>query len=85
LGKTIVIFKITPKEDQIDNAIADLKKIKKGIVKDVQKFPIGFGIEILKAAILIEEKADTALAELEQEISSIESIENSEVENMTLL
>ncbi|HLD58801.1 MAG TPA: hypothetical protein VI977_04140 [archaeon] len=85
MGKTIVIFKITPKEDQIDNAIADLKKIKKGIVKDVQKFPIGFGIEILKAAILIEEKADTALAELEQEISSIESIENSEVENMTLL
>ena len=43
-------MKITPKEEQIDSAIAELKAIKSGEVKDVQKIPIAFGIEIIKTA-----------------------------------
>jgi len=85
MGKTIVIFKVTPKEDMIDKAIEDLKALKKGTTKDVQKVPVGFGIEILKAAVLIEEKAESALSELETEIAALDSVESSEVENMTLL
>jgi translation elongation factor EF-1beta len=85
MGKTIVILKITPKEEQIENAIKELEGIKKGIAKDIQKVPIGFGIEIIKAAILIEEKKEGALEALQKEVSSLKSIEEAEVENMTLL
>ncbi|MDD5148251.1 MAG: hypothetical protein PHH08_02190 [Candidatus ainarchaeum sp.] len=85
MGKTIVIMKITPKEDKIEEAIAELKAIKNGAVKDVQKVPIGFGIEIIKTAILIEEKKEGALEAMQKEVSALKNIENAEVENMTLL
>ncbi|MBN1940912.1 MAG: hypothetical protein JW772_01895 [Candidatus Diapherotrites archaeon] len=85
MGKTVVIMKITPKEEQIDRAMADLKTVKSGALQDVQKVPVAFGIEILKAAFTIEEKAENALSELEEEVAKLDSIENSEVENMTLL
>ena len=85
MGKIIVIMKITPKEEQIDSAIAELKAIKSGEVKDVQKIPIAFGIEIIKTAILIEEKKEGALEELQKEVSALKSVEEAEVENMTLL
>ncbi|MDD5162792.1 MAG: hypothetical protein PHD95_01140 [Candidatus ainarchaeum sp.] len=85
MGKTIVIMKITPKEEQIETALKEIKAIKNGTVKDIQKVPIGFGIEIIKAAILIEEKKEGALEALQKEVSSLKSIEEAEVENMTLL
>jgi translation elongation factor EF-1beta len=85
MGKTIVIYKFTPKEDKIDEAMKEIRALKKGTVKDVQKVPVAFGIEILKAAILIEEKQQGALEALQEEVSKLENVEESEVENMTLL
>jgi translation elongation factor EF-1beta len=85
MGKTIVIMKITPKEGRIEKAIEELKAVKNGTVKDIQKVPLGFGIEIVKAAILIEEKKEGALEALQKEVSALKNIEEAEVENMTLL
>lgn len=85
MGKTIVIFKIKPKDlDQIDAAIAQVRTIKKGIVKDIQKVPIGFGVEIIKAAVLFEEKKED-IEGATKEICALSLIEEAEVEGMTLL
>lgn len=85
VGKTLVIFKIKPKDfEKIDEAIEEIKKIKTGTVKDVKKVPIGFGIEIIKAAVLFEEKKED-IEGATKEICSLPNVEEAEVEGMTLL
>ena len=85
MGKTLVIFKIKPKDfEKIDEAMEQVKTIKKGIVKDIKKVPIGFGIEIIKAAVLFEEKKED-IEGATQEIAALPLIEEAEVEGMTLL
>lgn len=80
-----MIFKIKPKElDKIDNAIEEIKKIKTGVVKDIKKVPIGFGIEIIKAAVLFEEKKED-IESATKEINALPSVEEAEVDGMTLL
>jgi translation elongation factor EF-1beta len=86
MGKTIVIYKIKPVDfEKIDETIEQIKSLKNGEVKDIQKEPIGFGVEIVKAAILIEEKKEGALDALTSEITSLSSVEEAEVDGMTLL
>ena len=85
MGKTLVIFKIKPKDaEQIDAAIEAIKKIKTGTVKDIQKVPLCFGIEIIKAAVLFEEKKED-IEGATKEINAIPEVEEAEVEGMTLL
>ncbi len=85
VGKTLVIFKIKPKElGDIDKAIEEIKKIKTGTVKDIKKVPIGFGVEIIKAAVLFEEKKED-IEGATKEINSLPTVEEAEVEGMTLL
>lgn len=86
MGKTIVIYKITVADmDHLEKAFEDVKGLKTCEVKDVQKIPIGFGISIIKAAILIPEKQDHILDEVTETLKKIEHVEDVEVENMTLL
>jgi len=59
--------------------------VKSGEAKDVKREPIGFGVEIIKAAILIEEKKEGALEALTKEVNELDSVEEAEVEGMTLL
>jgi translation elongation factor EF-1beta len=85
MGKTLVIFKIKPKElEDIDKAIEEIKQIKTGIVKDIKRVPIGFGVEIIKAAVLFEEKKED-IEGATKEINSLPSVEAAEAEGMTLL
>jgi translation elongation factor EF-1beta len=86
MGKAMIIFKIKVKEpEEIDKAVAAIKGIKSGQVKDVKKFPIGFGIELIKAGILIDDKKEGSLEALTAEISSLPEVEEAEVEGMTLI
>ena len=81
----MVIFKIKPKDfEQIDEAMEQVKGIKAGIVKDIKKVPLGFGIEIIKAAVLFEEKKED-IEGATKEICALSLIEDAEVEGMTLL
>ena len=84
--KTMLIIKIKPKElDQIDAAVAAVRGIKSGQVMDVKKEPIGFGIEVIKAGILVDSKDDGAVDAVTNEINGLAEIEDSEIEGMTLL
>ncbi len=84
--KMFVIFKISPKDmDHLDELVEKIKKIKSGQVKDIKREPIGFGIEIIKAGIMVNEKEEGALEKLKNEIDKIDLIENAEIEGMTLI
>ena len=82
--KTLVIMKIKPVDlEKIDETMEALKGA--GDLKDVKKEDIGFGIQIVKAGFLISEKEEGALAALEKAVAGLSSVEESEVEAMTLL
>ncbi len=85
VGKTLVIFKIKPRDlEKIDETIEQIKGITKGIVKDIKKVPIGFGVEIIKAAVLFEEKKED-IDGATKEICALPLVEEAEMEGMTLL
>ena len=84
--KTMLILKIKPRElGEIDKAMAAVKGIKSGQVMDVKKEPIGFGIEVIKAGILVDSKDEGAVDAVTNEINGLAEIEESEIEGMTLL
>ncbi|MDO8625581.1 MAG: hypothetical protein Q7R47_05840 [Candidatus Diapherotrites archaeon] len=86
MGKTLIIFKIKCIDmELLDETVKAVRELEKGEVKDVQKVPIGFGISEIKIAVLIPEKQDHVLAEVETELRKIPNIEEIEVEAMTLL
>ena len=86
MGKTLVIFKITVFSIEKLNQTAEaIRQLKTGEVKDVKREPIGFGIEIIKTAVLIPEKQDNVLDEVTQALKAIPNVSEVEVENMTLL
>ena len=86
MGKTLIVFKIKCEDmEQIDSTIEAIRKLKSGDVKDVKKVPIGFGISEIKAAVLIPEKQDQILDQVQDELKKIPNIEEIEVEAMTLL
>lgn len=86
MGKTLVIYKITVSDmEKLDSVLQAVKEIKSGEVRDTKKEPIGFGIEIIKTAILIPEKQDEVLDSVTNEIRQIPNVENTEIESMTLL
>jgi len=85
MGSTVLIFKIKPKEDSsAKDCIEEIKKAKKGRCTDAKEFPIGFGIVIVKAVFMVAEKQDSAVTEVTEELQKMSSVEEVELEGMTL-
>ncbi|MCX8158315.1 MAG: hypothetical protein N3D73_01475 [Candidatus Diapherotrites archaeon] len=85
MGSTILIYKIKPKEDfDTKKVMEDLKKIQKGRCTDAKEIPIGFGIKIVKAVVMVPEKQENIINEVTEEIMKINSVEEAEIEGMTL-
>ncbi len=85
-NNTMIIVRINAKDlEKIDDTVKAVKGIKSGEVKDVQKRPIGFGVEVVKAGILVDSKDEGAIERVIQEISKLPEVEDAEVEGMTLL
>ncbi len=86
MGKTLIVFKIKCEDmEKLDETVAAIQTIKTGEVKDVKKIPIGFGIQEIKAAVLIPEKQDHILDQVQEELKKLPNVEEIEVEAMTLL
>ena len=86
MGKTLVIYKINAKDmEKIGEVLEVIKGVKNGEYRDARKEPIGFGVEIIKAAFTVPEKDDNAIDTLTEELNSLELIEDAEVTEMTLL
>jgi len=86
LGKTVLIYKINAKDmEKLDQTIEALKTVKVGEFRDGKRIPIGFGVEIIKAAFTVPEKDDKVVEELTKEINSLDLVEDVEMQEMTLL
>ncbi len=86
MGKTVLIYRINAKDmEKIDETMKDLKKVSKGEFRDAKKVPIAFGAEFIKAAFTVPEKDDKVVEELTKEINALKSVEDAEVQEMTLL
>ena len=84
--KAFIIYKITPKDmDNISETEKEVRSIKSGIVKDVKREPIGFGIEMIKVGVLVNEKESGAMEKVTKELQALSSVEEVEQEAMTLL
>ena len=84
--KTLLIVRINAKDiERLDQTVQAVKSIKSGAVKDVKREPIGFGIEVIKAGILVDSKDQEAPDRVIAEISALEEVEDAEIEGMTLL
>ncbi|MDP2974081.1 MAG: hypothetical protein Q8N60_03455 [Candidatus Diapherotrites archaeon] len=86
MGKTVLIYQIKAADmDELDATIEAIKKAKNGEFRDAKRIPIGFGVEIIKAAFTVPEKDDTAVERLTKELNSLEEVEEAEMQEMTLL
>lgn len=84
--KAFIIYKVTPKDmEKIAETEKEVRGIKSGIVKDVKREPIGFGIELIKAGVLVSEKESGAMEKVTKELQGLPSVEEVEQEAMTLL
>ena len=86
VGKTLVIYKVTPKEmDRVKETIEQVKGLKSGQVVDVKEQPIGFGVTVLKVGVVVPEKVEGAIEKATAELNSLEMVEEAEQQEMTLL
>ncbi|HLC79983.1 MAG TPA: hypothetical protein VJG83_06220 [archaeon] len=84
--KTLLIVRINAKDmEKLDETVEAIKGIKSGAVKDVRKEPIGFGVQIIKAGILIDSKDQSLPEKVLTEINALAEVEDAEIEGMTLL
>ncbi len=84
--KTLLIVRINAKNmEKLDETVNAVKGIKSGAVKDVRREPIGFGVEVIKAGILVDSKDEKALDRVLEEIGTLKEVEDAEIEGMTLL
>ena len=85
-SKTIVILRINTKEqEQLQDALEELKSIKSGELKDAKTEEIGFGIKIIKAGFIVKEKNEQAVENLLEEVNALPTVDNAEMVGMTLL
>ena len=83
MGKAFAIYKIYPEEGfTIDQIMDSLKKFEK--IKSMQKLPIGFGVELLKIGVIMDDKLDSPET-IEQEIKGTPGIKEMECDDITLI
>ncbi|AJF60668.1 MAG: hypothetical protein J4224_02760 [Candidatus Diapherotrites archaeon] len=86
VGSTFAVFKVIPKDpEKLAETEQDLRQLKNCKVKDVKREPIGFGIEVLKLGVLVPEKDEMAIEDVTSKIKALKTVEDAELEQMTLL
>ena len=86
MGNALVVVKVYPEgPDEVAQVEAGVKALKSGAVKETRREPIAFGLELIKAGIVIPDKTDGIMEKLEEEIKAIPGVKDLEVEGVTLL
>jgi len=83
MGKAMIVYKIYPDEgvdlSELENKIKQLEK-----VTEVKREPIAFGLELLKVALVIDDKKEKPEV-YEEELKKIPGIKNMETESINLI
>lgn len=88
LGKLLIIYRIYPEEPEDVKLIeASLGDAVKGLgeLKDVKRQPIAFGLELIRAGIVVPDKEEGLTDKIEERIKALKGVNQIEVEGMTLL
>ena len=86
MGKTMVIYRVTPKDmNKLEETIKQIKGIKEGNVVDVKEEPIGFGVTVLRVGVVVPEKEEGAVEKATAELNSLDLVEEAEQQEMTLI
>ncbi|MCD6434257.1 MAG: elongation factor 1-beta [Candidatus Diapherotrites archaeon] len=86
MGKVLVIAKLFPQDSEsIEKIENSLRNIKSGKLQEIKREPIAFGVNAIKVAITIPDKADNAMEKLEKELSNIDGVNQVEIEGVTLV
>ena len=88
MGKVMVIFKVSPEPEKIDEVEAAVKAISIPDVKlqDIKRIPIAFGIEIIKVGFIVPDKTYGIIPAVEEALNKIEGItQETEMEGATLI
>jgi len=88
MGKAMVIFKISPQPENINEVEAAVKAISIPDVKfqDIKRVPIAFGIEIIKVGFIVPDKTDGIIPAIEEALNKIEGLtQEAEMEGATLI
>ena len=72
----MVIFKISPEPEQIDQVEAAVKAVTIPDVKfqDIKREPLAFGIEIIKVGFIVPDKTDGIIPALEAALNAIDGL-----------
>ena len=76
MGKAMVIFKVSPNPEDIDNVEAAVKAIEIENVKlqDMKREPIAFGIELIKVGFIVPDKTDGIIPAIEEALNKIKGL-----------
>ncbi|MGC8571931.1 MAG: hypothetical protein ACP5RI_02820 [Candidatus Micrarchaeia archaeon] len=82
MGKMAVIFKVYPKEGEIDKVMSRIKE--KLNPQGIQISDIAFGLKLIKVMFVFED-VDNSSASIETKLKDIEGVNEVEVEDETLI
>jgi len=84
----MVIFKISPEPEKIDEVEAALKAISIPDAKfqDLKRIPVAFGIEIIKVGFIVPDKTDGIIPAVEEALNKIDGLtQEAEMDGATLI
>jgi len=88
MGKAMVIFKISPEPEKIDEVEAAIKAIDVANAKfqDIKRIPVAFGIEIIKVGFIVPDKTDGIIPAVEEALNKIDGLtQEAEMDGATLI
>jgi len=85
-SNVMVVFKVFPESpEDSDKVEAGLKAVKTGVVQEVRKEPVAFGLSVFRIGVKIPDKTEGLMDKLEEEIRAIEGVSEVETESATLI
>ena len=84
----MVIFKISPEPEKIDEVEAAIKAIDVANAKfqDIKRIPVAFGIEIIKVGFIVPDKTDGIIPAVEEALNKIDGLtQEAEMDGATLI
>ena len=82
MSSVMVLFKVYPKEGSLETALDEIRK--KLSPKDIKEEEIGFGIKAIKV-LFTYDNANMTSSQIEDSLKRLDSVEEVEVEQESLL
>jgi len=82
MGKVAVLYRVFPKENELETALANIKKKLKPVSIETQE--LAFGIKIIRVLFTFND-SDASSSRIEEQLKGIEGVSEVEVEEETLV